>query len=73
MRGQGPTYWRGMASTGVSCTKADVLCDGFDGLHTELDAWLWNQIHHLFCHTPYTESESPPTELKTSHAVHITP
>lgn len=56
----------------LGCHALKPTCHRINLMHFTLKLMhhLWNQIYQLFRHTPYTGSESPPTELKTSRAVH---
>lgn len=56
----------------LGCHALKPMCPVINLMHFTLKLMhhLWNQIYQLLRHTPYTGSESPPTELKTSRAVH---
>lgn len=69
------SHLTGLALPSLGCHALEPTCHVINSMHFTLKLMhhAWNQIYHLFSHTPYTGSESPPTELKTSRAVHITP
>lgn len=69
------SHLTGLALPSLGCHALEPVCHVINSMHFTLKLMHhpWNQIYHLFHHTPYTGSESPPTELKTSRAVHITP